>query len=695
MDNQRQTQALSQSFTLKNGLPVEFSASNHESLFFTSAREAKFSPGTILDAKYRLTSLLGEGGMGAVYLAHHLMLKKDVALKTIHSNQLSVDALERFEREVKSVAALQNPYVVQIFDFGLGEDNQPYYTMELLHGQSLSDALEARGALTIEETLAIFMQVSTALKSAHNKGIIHRDLKPANIFLHEQNGQKSVKLVDFGIAKLLGSEALDGQKLTATGTIFGSPLYMSPEQSLGLTVDVRSDIYSLGCSLTECLTGKPPYMGHNAFATFYMHQQDPIPHLNDLAPNRSFPAWLDALVQRMLTKNPDERIQTCEEVLDILQFQIAGKSSDGSRSSDRATTHSEPSATTAVENKKAITKGVVLTVALSSVLVAALLASLWNINMFGHSIQEERRSIATSNKQTTGQSNATITEPAPLTAKQSPAKEATKDAADSRLQSSGYDDGDFFTAASQAKKKPPTTANGQPVFKKEHEALSSADFKEIVSHKDEVVLVAGSTFNNNDLKLLKNSHVQKLDVADSNLDNSGAEAISQCPTITFLRVSNTKISKPALLALAKLPRVGKVYLEGLAVDEEILAAWGKNSSLRLLSLRSCTGINYKSLSQLQNGMVADLALDRTKLDDSSLLALSNFRNLGKIGVSYTDVTADSVEKLCRRLPKLEIIQVIMCPKIHFEQVEKLESQFKKIRFDTEHIKDFDSLFGNK
>lgn len=209
------------------------------------------------------------------------------------------------------------------------------------------------------------------------------------------------------------------------------------------------------------------------------------------------------------------------------------------------------------------------------------------------------------------------------------------------------------------------------------------------------MLVAGSTFNNNDLKLLKNSHVQKLDVADSNLDNSGAETISQCPTITFLRVSNTKISKPALLALAKLPRVGKVYLDGLAVDEEILAAWGKNSSLRLLSLRSCTGINYKSLSQLQNGMVADLTLDRTNLDDSSLLALSNFRNLGKIGVSYTDVTADSVEKLCRRQPKLEIVQVIMCPKIHFEQVEKLESQFKKIRFDTEHIKDFDSLFGNK
>lgn len=693
MDNQRQTQALSQSFTLKNGLPVEFSASNHESLFFTSAREAKFSPGTILDAKYRLTSLLGEGGMGAVYLAHHLMLKKDVALKTIHSNQLSVDALERFEREVKSVAALQNPYVVQIFDFGLGEDNQPYYTMELLHGQSLSDALEARGALTIEETLAIFMQVSTALKSAHNKGIIHRDLKPANIFLHEQSGQKSVKLVDFGIAKLLGSEALDGQKLTATGTIFGSPLYMSPEQSLGLTVDVRSDIYSLGCSLTECLTGKPPYMGQNAFATFYMHQQDPIPHLSDLAPNRSFPAWLDALVQRMLTKNPDERIQTCEEVLDILQFQIAGKSSDISRGSDPATTHSEPYATTAVGNKKVIAKGVVLAIALSSVLVAALLASLWNMNIFGQSMQEKQRSRAASNKQAQSLSNPTITEPAALPT--TPTVKATKEIDNSKLASSGYDDGDFFTAASQAKKKPPTTANGQPVFKKEHEALSSADFKEIVSHKDEVVLAAGSTFNNNDLKLLKNSHVQKLDVADSNLDNSGAEAISQCPTITFLRVSNTKITKPALLALAKLPRVGKVYLDGLAVDEEILAAWGKNSSLRLLSLSSCTGINYKSLSQLQNGMVADLALDRTKLDDSSLLALSNFRNLGKIGVSYTDVTADSVEKLCRRLPKLEIIQVIMCPKIHFEQVEKLESQFKKIRFDTEHIKDFDSLFGNK
>lgn len=123
-------------------------------------------------------------------------------------------------------------------------------------------------------------------------------------------------------------------------------------------------------------------------------------------------------------------------------------------------------------------------------------------------------------------------------------------------------------------------------------------------------------------------------------------------------------------------------------------ASAKNTSLRLLSPTGCSGINYKSLSQLQNGMVADLTLERTKLDDTSLLALSNFKNLGKIGASYTDVTADSVEKLCRRLPKLEIVQVIMCPKINFEQVEKLESQFKKIRFDTEHIPEFNSIFGS-
>jgi serine/threonine protein kinase len=341
MSNDIEILAKSQWFTLKGETVVcDVATDNKNGLPRTPGLHPT---NQVIDQKYKIISLLGEGGMGTVYKAHHLSLNKDVALKTFRSPSLTDDSLKRFQREAQAIARLTHQNIVQVFDFGVDEDNVPYYTMEYLSGESLADRLDRQGHLSVEETLSIFLQVCAGLSLAHNKGIIHRDLKPANIFLSkEASGSRqseTVKIVDFGVAGL-ASDALGGQKLTKAGTIFGSPLYMSPEQSLGSLMTERSDIYSCGCALFETLTGKPPFRGNNALATMLQHQSFPAPALKSPSGEKDFPPGLIALLAGMLTKEADKRIQSFEEVSvrleEALQYSKSGHSTGHKDSSPPA-----------------------------------------------------------------------------------------------------------------------------------------------------------------------------------------------------------------------------------------------------------------------------------------------------------------------------------------------------------------------
>jgi eukaryotic-like serine/threonine-protein kinase len=271
----------------------------------------------IVDKKYQILAPLGKGGMGAVYRARHLMLNKDVALKTFRTTTLAKDACLRFQREAQAIAKINHKYVVQIFDFGLFEDGAPYYTMEFLLGQSLAERIRKNGALTIEQSIALFMQTCQGLSEAHSKGIIHRDLKPGNLFIESSLSPKgkldNIKIVDFGIASLI-DQSLEEQKLTANGTICGSPLYMSPEHSMGQTVTERSDIYSLGCSLFEALTGNPPFRGATALDTIMLHHNANPPSLKASSGGKDYPLALERTVATMLAKSPDDRPASIDQV---------------------------------------------------------------------------------------------------------------------------------------------------------------------------------------------------------------------------------------------------------------------------------------------------------------------------------------------------------------------------------------------
>lgn len=274
-------------------------------------------PGTVIDGKFRVLSLLGAGGMGAVYRVLHLTLGKDVALKTFCRSALTEENFIRFQREARALAKLNHVNIVAVYDFGLSQDGIPYYTMELLSGCSLAERIKTAGSIVAGEAVQLFQQICRGLNLAHSKGIVHRDIKPGNVFLTTGSGSVDVgdvaKIVDFGIVGLTDAPAAR-QRLTAGGAIFGSPLYMSPEQSSGESVTVRSDIYSLGCTLFEALTGEPPFRGESAVETIAMHRSSPPPTLREASGGTPFSPELEQLVARMLEKAPQARPADMKEV---------------------------------------------------------------------------------------------------------------------------------------------------------------------------------------------------------------------------------------------------------------------------------------------------------------------------------------------------------------------------------------------
>jgi|AGTN01.1.fsa_nt_gi Serine/threonine protein kinase len=265
--------------------------------------------GTKLDNKIEVICLLGKGGMSSVYKAHHKLLDQIVAVKIMHpSFACDTQAVLRFQREAKAAFAFQHENLVSVHDIGTTPDGLPYFVMDYIEGDSLAEEVE-RGPIELTRAMEIFRQVCAGLKAAHNKNIVHRDIKPSNILLYTMpDGTEKAKIADFGIAKVLTEDTNQIQKLTQTGEIFGSPLYMSPEQCMGNPTDRRSDIYAFGCVMYECLSGEVPLAGSTPFDTLSKHV--------NVLPKRltEFPDTVNNAILCCLEKRPQDRYQTVEEL---------------------------------------------------------------------------------------------------------------------------------------------------------------------------------------------------------------------------------------------------------------------------------------------------------------------------------------------------------------------------------------------
>ncbi len=282
-----------------------------------SSENVELTPGSLIDGKYQIVSLLGRGGMGAVYRVQQVTLGKYFALKVLDLHQRSDVAVRRFQQEARTASQLQHANLVEVHDFGVFNHDQPYLVMDLVEGQTLSQILKSKGALPVDYVVNLCIQICLGLKYAHEKGVVHRDIKPGNIMLlhpDQDVTEGTVKVVDFGIAKLVESEKGENQTLTKTGEIFGSPVYMSPEQCKGDAIDRRSDIYSLGCVMFECLTGSPPFFGDSAMSTMLKRLSEAPVSLKEGSLGREFPPALERIVRKMLEVDPNDRYQDMKSV---------------------------------------------------------------------------------------------------------------------------------------------------------------------------------------------------------------------------------------------------------------------------------------------------------------------------------------------------------------------------------------------
>jgi eukaryotic-like serine/threonine-protein kinase len=269
--------------------------------------------------RYRIIRKLGEGGMGSVYLAEHVVIEKKFALKVLAPELARrADLVARFLQEARSASRIGHENVIDISDFGQSPDGLVYIAMEFLDGKDLGEIARSQGAMAWRDARDIVLQICRALRAAHDKGIVHRDMKPENIFLIQREGQPHfVKILDFGIAKVMGLDP-NGPRLTRTGMIFGTPEYMAPEQAEGKDTDHRADIYAVGCIMYHLITGQTPFVAESFMTMLTKHlMEDPVPP-SVRRPDLVITPEMDTLVLKSLEKDRDRRWQSMAELMEAV-----------------------------------------------------------------------------------------------------------------------------------------------------------------------------------------------------------------------------------------------------------------------------------------------------------------------------------------------------------------------------------------
>ncbi len=275
--------------------------------------------GKTLKDKYHIVSRLGSGAMGTVYECEHTGLKRRMALKILHPDlNVNEETLARFQQEGVAAGRIQHPCTIEIFDFDRTEQGHVFLAMEFVEGRSLKSLLLDQGAFSVDDSIEITRQILSALEAAHKEGIVHRDLKPENIMVRrDSEGTFHVKVLDFGISKLVETGSAEEALMTQTGRIIGTPQYMAPEQCGGTTVDHRADLYSVGLILFEMIAGRPPFQGATVTEILMKHSTEESPSVGSVA-DLSVPRDLERLLAKSLRKNRDERYANATEMLDAL-----------------------------------------------------------------------------------------------------------------------------------------------------------------------------------------------------------------------------------------------------------------------------------------------------------------------------------------------------------------------------------------
>jgi len=635
--------------------------------------DGKLQPGDIVGDNYEVIALLGTGGMGCVYSVRHRILQKIYAMKTINSEFVSDVAWRRLQVEAQAMARINHPNIVAVHNLGIHQDKLPYFIMDLLQGQNLADILKAKGSLPLAETIEIFLEVCAGLGFAHRKGIVHRDIKPGNIIIldkAEVSGAR-VKLVDFGIAKLAGTSDPDNQKLTSVGEVFGSPLYMSPEQCDGKRIDARSDIYSLGCTIFETLTGRAPFRGSNPVITMLMHKEEKPPDLSICGKN--FPQSIKNVVATLLAKEPMDRYQNLERLASDLQDVLTGDFVAVSPFAAHVNTElddQDEQNEQEYQEELAGAQSKIKTVFKSPASVVALLAAFFlMLAAVGFCV------FAVTGKP--GKVNQAI-EPVATTAPQTALISSTKLTMPA-----------FATIADDGKRV-------QFTFPENLELGKISDREAVSSKQDAtgtIVFKAGSriyfypsdytiahpqlmnSFNRDDLYSISTpanldkcnlsqflpciTHLkglQRLNLQQTKTSDEDIKYLNQLPALTNLNVNYTNISGKGLSKLERLKKLTTISFSGNKGVHDLLVALKGTDQLTSLTMEACdtplANLDAQIIGGFKNLVLLDLVA--TDSSDQTLSYLTELPHLEFIDVSGCNVTESGIKKLKQSYSKRKL-----------------------------------------
>lgn len=575
---------------------------------------------TVFAEKYEILEKIGSGGMGTVYKVRQKLLDKILALKITPPEYLNDQALTRFQREAKMMAALSHPNLGRIYDFGIWA-NQPFIAMEYIDGVPLSTHIST-GELSTTEAVSLFTEVLNGLAHAHREGVLHRDIKPSNIMVQTKSSQRRAILLDFGIAKKIDNLSGDVklQALTRTGEMIGSPLYMSPEQARGERLTAKSDLYSVGCSLFEALTGTAPFVGKTAVETIFLHLEQSPPTLKEASLGKEFDPALETIIKKLLSKDPENRFESAEAL--VLALKNFGSQSEEPHESPIKEVSSEKP-----KNFKPADKSY-------RSVVVALLVCLCGIGVVLAYKAIESAIPAKSATETKNRGLDELVQMATATRRpQQVYRNAQRDFGDDAfsLETDQIPENRLSSIKQFSTALPSLNPKNKIELSIENKKLTAKDI-EFVTRNTEATTIAlnGSKFEHRILGLLR-KQVLELQLADVRLYGHDFDLIGKNRNLESLILRNNKVSANNLLSLKHLDKISQLDMQfsALSADE-----------IRVLRI-------FPQLLVLNVG-------GNNHIDDSAAPEFVNLKSLLYLDVSHTSMTEIGLRKLanmpnCRTL----------------------------------------------
>jgi serine/threonine protein kinase len=590
--------------------------------------------------------------MGLVYRVNQILLNKEFALKTIDKNKMSEIAIRRFQQEARTAFALDHPSIIAVKDFGVLDDQTPFLVMELVKGETLGERLKRAGCLTLDQAIPFFVQVCFGLAYAHECGVVHRDIKPNNIMLLTGlplATEGSVKIVDFGIAKFSEHEGGEMQSLTRTGEIFGSPLYMSPEQCSGFKVDHRSDIYSLGCVLFEALTGTPPFMGDNALSTMMKHLGEPAPTLKEASLGADFSQAIEDIVAKMLAKSPDRRYQNLGVVAHDLGALRRGESISGAAKSSPVAVQASRGRPVSMRRNSfyALMLGISM---LSAVIAGVSGYMLHNFQNGGPRVQPKIES---------SQKEFVTNSPVPL----------------------DLDTDDRPAISTEELKKLLAQPQPDKRFALRNRKITDEAIELIASTSwIHLLTLHGCDISNASLARLAKLNLAGINFGESTFNDIGAGSLSVCQGLRQINATSTDLSDEGVIKLATIKSLIDVTLAHTKVTDKSLIELGKSRDLIFLKVDGAKQITNRGLMALEKMHLHELYLEGTQVDDAGMVYLSKIDSLKIVDLNRTRVTIDGIKELCRGSKNLKKISLYECPNLGQKELQSLQTAFPAIRF---------------